>query len=277
MQASFGAVGKTIRMNRIFQEDGRAVMVAINQGIAMGPSKGIEDVRALMKRLMPEHPDSFTIQRGMAMRMADCYAGKAALVLKATNSTHFFGPDETPVASVKDALLLGADAISVGLSLMDPKEQLTLSHTARLISEAEQFGLPTVAHAYPNGNLIDDSVRFEVESVGYAVRVALELGIDIIKSFWTGSGESFARIVEIGAPAKVVISGGPRCDTLRQCFDMTWQGIQAGAHGITYGRNIWEHEYPAAVLRGLVAIIHKNATADEAMAIAEEVAGVKLV
>jgi|GEM_PF-6380016 len=56
---------------------------------------------------------------------------------------------------------------------------------------------------------------------------------------------------------------------------MTWQGIQAGAHGITYGRNIWQHEYPAAVLRGLVAIVHKNAAVDEAMEIASDLAGTK--
>ncbi len=277
MITSFTAAGKTIRMSRIFKEDGRAAMVAINQGIAMGPGKGIELIRPVVEKLMPEHPDSFTIHRGFAVSTLDLFAGKAALILKSTNSTRFFGPQETPVATVQDAVMLGADAVSVGLSLADTREEATVAHIARFISEAEKAGMPTVAHAYPNGSLIDDSVRYSVESVGYAVRVALELGIDIIKTFWTGSGDTFARIVEMGAPSKIVISGGPRCKTLRECFDMTWQGIQAGAHGITYGRNIWQHEYPAAVLRGLVAIVHKNAAVDEAMEIASDLAGTKLV
>ena len=69
--------------------------------------------------------------------------------------------------------------------------------------------------------------------------------------------------MKIGAPAKVVISGGSRCDTLRACFDMTYQGIQAGAAGVTYGRNIWQHEYPAAVI-------------DLAMKIASDCAGCHL-
>ena len=57
---------------------------------------------------------------------------------------------------------------------------------------------------------------------------------------------------------------------------MTRQGIDAGAAGITYGRNIWEHEYPAAVLRGLVNIVHKGVSADEAMEIAEDASGTHL-
>ena len=277
MQTSFTSAGKTIRMNRIFQADGRAAMVAINQGIAKGPSKGIESMKAIMEILMPEHPDSFTIHRGMASRMVDCFGGRAALVLKSTNSTRFFRPEENPVSTVEDAVKLGADAISVGLSMADPNEKETLIHCSKIVGEAEKYGMPTVAHAYPNGSLLTDEVRFNVENVGYAVRVALEIGIDIIKSLWTGSEKTYAQIVKFGAPAKVVISGGPRCKTLRACFDMTWQGIQAGCAGITYGRNIWEHEYPAAVLRGLVAIIHKGATVDQALEMASDLAGVKLV
>ena len=149
-------------------------------------------------------------------------------------------------------------------------------NAAAMVEAAEKVGIPTVAHSYPNCNLIPNEERYTLKHVGYATRVALELGIDIIKTFWTGSEKTFAEVVKLGSPAKVVISGGPRCDTLRECFEMTYQGMQAGASGITYGRNIWQHEYPDAVLRGLVAIIHKNASVDEAMQIAEDCAGTHL-
>lgn len=277
MTESFSSVGKQIRLNRIFREDGKATMVAINQAISMGPAKGMEDVRALLTKLMSESPDSITIHRGMAMSTADIFAGKSALILKATNSTRFFYPDETVIASVEDAVALGADAVSIGLTLADKNEQATLKNSAAIISVANKEGMPTVAHAYPNGDLISDDVRYNVENVGYATRIALEIGVDIIKTFWTGSADTFEKIVKIGAPAKVVISGGPRCETLRKCFDMTWQGMQAGAHGITYGRNIWQHEYPDAVLCGLNAIIHDGATVKQAMEAASEKAKVKLI
>ena len=264
-------------MNRIFQPDGRAVMVAINHGMALGPARGIERMHALLSSLMPERPDSLTIHKGIAMRYMDLYAGKAALILKSTNATRFFTPEETPLATVREAVSLGADAVAVGLSLADPLEREAMSHAAAVVAEAEKFGLPTVTHSYPCGSLIDDSERYNLANVGYATRVSLELGVDIIKTYWTGSQETFAKIVELGSPAKVVISGGPRCDTLRGCFEMTRQGIDAGASGITYGRNIWQHEYPAAVLRGLVAIVHGGASVAEALETAEDAAGAHLV
>ncbi len=58
---------------------------------------------------------------------------------------------------------------------------------------------------------------------------------------------------------------------------MTYQCMQAGANGITYGRNIWQHDYPAAVLKGLNAIVHGNESVDKALDIASECAGVKLI
>lgn len=41
MYPTTSAVGKTVRMNRIFREDGRALMVAINHGLGMGRSRGL--------------------------------------------------------------------------------------------------------------------------------------------------------------------------------------------------------------------------------------------
>lgn len=277
MQPSLSSVGKTIRMNRIFADDGRAVMVAINHGMHMGPSKGLDNMGKLFADLTAEKPDSYTIHKGMAMRFGDIFAGKTALVVKCTNATRFFRPEETPLTGVEEVMALGADAVAIGLSLADDHEQSAMRYAGEVVGAAAKYGLPTITHSYPCGNLLSDDERYSVENVGYAVRVSQELGIDIIKTFWTGSQKTFEKIVAIGAPNKIVISGGPRCTTLRECFEMTRQGIDAGAAGITYGRNIWEHEYPAAVLRGLVNIVHNGATVDQAMEIAEDAAGAHLV
>lgn len=276
MRPTFSGVGKTTRINRIFGADGKAVMVAVNHGLGMGPLQGIEYMDRTLKDIMEDAPDSLTIHKGIALRYMDEFAGKTSLILKCTNATRYRSPEETAVATVEEALTLGADAIAVGLTLCGEAEAQEIERAAAFIRTAEQFGIPTVTHSYPSGTLISDEERYNVEHVAYAVRVSLELGVDIIKTFWTGSQESFAKIVKIGSPAKVVISGGPKCDTLLQCFEMTKQGIDAGAAGITYGRNVWQHPHPAAVVSGLKAIVHHNATAAEALEIASEQAGCKL-
>lgn len=275
MTPTLACVGKTVRMERIFK-NGAAVMVAINHGIAMGACEGIAYPGDFLSKIRGEAVDSITMHKGLAVRNMDLFAGKASLILKSTNSTEMFHPDETPVASVKEAVALGADAIAVGLSLYDKLERQAIEYTGKMVEAAERAGMPTVAHSYPCGDLIPDAERFTVKRVSYAVRVAYELGIDIIKSYWTGSASTFEKIVNIGHPAKVVISGGPKCHTLRECYEMTYQGIQAGADGITYGRNIWQHEYPAAVIRGLALIVHDGAGVDQAMEAAMEAAGTHL-
>jgi len=40
--------------------------------------------------------------------------------------------------------------------------------------------------------------------------------------------------------------------------------MQQGAVGMVYGRNIYQHKNPGAVVRGLMAIIHNDATGEDA-------------
>jgi putative autoinducer-2 (AI-2) aldolase len=43
-----------------------------------------------------------------------------------------------------------------------------------------------------------------------------------------------------------------------------YDGIQKGAIGVNLGRNIWQDEHPVAMIRALRAIIHENATPEQA-------------
>ena len=275
MQPSMTGVGKTIRMNRIFK-DGKAVMVAVNHGISLGPIDGINHLEQLFSKVLVRKPDSLTIHKGIAMRFCDMLPAETSLLLKVTNASLYFSPEEMDIATVHEAALLGADAIAIGLSLCGPGEPDEIQRAARMVQAAEAIGMPTVAHSYPCGSYLKDTERYDIKNVSYAVRVAQELGIDIIKTYWTGSADTFAKAVELGAPAKVVISGGPRCATLRACFEMTKSGMDAGAAGITYGRNIWQHPYHDAVVAGLQEIVHNGATVDQAMEAAETLSGCHL-
>jgi DhnA family fructose-bisphosphate aldolase class Ia len=43
--------------------------------------------------------------------------------------------------------------------------------------------------------------------------------------------------------------------------------MRQGAMGMVYGRNIYQHANPSAVVRGLMAIVHEDAGGDEAFAL----------
>jgi DhnA family fructose-bisphosphate aldolase class Ia len=42
--------------------------------------------------------------------------------------------------------------------------------------------------------------------------------------------------------------------------------LEQGAAGIVYGRNVIQHEDPAAMTAALMAVVHDGATVDEALA-----------
>jgi DhnA family fructose-bisphosphate aldolase class Ia len=43
--------------------------------------------------------------------------------------------------------------------------------------------------------------------------------------------------------------------------------MRRGAAGIVYGRNVTQHERPAAMTRALMAIVHDGASAEDALAL----------
>jgi DhnA family fructose-bisphosphate aldolase class Ia len=147
------------------------------------------------------------------------------------------------------------------------EEQATLlANLGALVREAERAGMPVVVHAYPNGELVPRTEVYSAGRVAYASRLAMELGVDVVKTFYTGSAESFARVVEVASPALVVAAGGPRLETDADVLRMAEGVVQAGAAGITFGRNIWQSPDGPALVRALKHVLHDNATAESALA-----------
>jgi class I fructose-bisphosphate aldolase len=106
---------------------------------------------------------------------------------------------------------------------------------------------------------------YSFQRVGYAARLAMELGVDIVKTFYTGSAETFAQVVEMASPALVVAAGGPRLETDADVLRMAYGVVQAGAAGITFGRNVWQSENPAALIGALKHVLHHGGSVEEGL------------
>ena len=94
----------------------------------------------------------------------------------------------------------------------------------------------------------------EPTAIAHAARVAAELGADIVKVSYTGSVESFTTVVE-GCPVPVVVAGGAKGDTQTILASIS-ECIQAGAAGISCGRNIFQHEDIVGILKSMQRIVH---------------------
>ena len=92
--------------------------------------------------------------------------------------------------------------------------------------------MPLLAMMYPRGRKVDSETS--VENVKIAARSAAELGVDIVKTNYTGSVESF-REVTGGCPVPVVVAGGPRMETTEQILEMVHGSVEAGGSGGGHG------------------------------------------
>ena len=260
-------LGKEVRLKRLLGPSGRLLAITIDHPITRGLLPGLEDIRTTMRKVVAGGPDAITMHKGIAEKVFTPYAGQSAMIMKASAYSVQYHPTfDAPVADVEEAVRLGADAISVGCIVGGPEQTDQLTFLGKITKEASSVGMPLVAHIYPKGSMIKDP--HAAKAVTYAARVGAELGVDIIKTLWTGSPESFREVVE-GCPAIVALAGGEMGETLEDYLRMTREALDVGLGGVTYGRFVWQHDHPSAVIKALRALIHENASVEQSLKVYE--------
>ena len=144
---------------------------------------------------------------------------------------------------------------------------LMLADLGRVAAACDDWHMPLLAMMYARGPAIKNG--FAPDVVAHCARVGVELGADIVKVPYTGDMESFSDVVS-SCCVPVVIAGGERMDSTRDVLQMVHDAIKAGGAGISMGRNVFQHPNRIQLVRALRAIVHENATVEEALAIVGE-------
>jgi DhnA family fructose-bisphosphate aldolase class Ia len=63
----------------------------------------------------------------------------------------------------------------------------------------------------------------------------------------------------------VALAGGEMGETLEDYLRMTREALDVGLGGVTYGRFVWQHAHPSAVIKSLSALIHENVSVEKAL------------
>lgn len=261
------ALGKAIRVARLRNPtSGRILTVAVDHAPSYGVLPGIEEICPVVDRVAVAGPDAMVMMKGTAKGCFAPHAGRVALILKCSTISPHHPEFDVCASRVEEALRLGADAIAMALTVGSASQAQLLSSLGALVREAETVGLPVIVHSYPCGELVPPDERYSVKQVGYAARLVMELGVDIVKTFYTGSAETFAQVVKMASPALVVAAGGPRLETDEDVLHMAYEVVQAGAAGVTFGRNIWQGDDVAGMIGALKHIVHTDGTVAEAAA-----------
>ena len=243
-------LGKQTRLNRIFSHpSGRILSVAVDHLInyPIGLPQGLRTMGDTLEQIVAGKPHAITMNKGTAMRFMEPHAGKVPFIIQSMALRPEWS-EFAWTAPVEEVVALGADAIAVAMFLKGKSEIRYIDHLARVVREAEQYGLPVIPHIYTLSSGSErTSMTHEAEDIFYAVRMGLELGADVIKVPYTGDEASFRDIVRV-TPVPVVAAGGPKCKTLEDAAQMMRAVARTGAAGATVGRNVWEFpDVPGAI------------------------------
>ena len=242
----------------------RMVIVPMDHGLSMGPIAGLEDMTAIVNKVAEGGANAVILHKGIVRAGHRGYGRDIGLILHLSGGTSL-GPDplgKVPVATVEEAIKLGADAVSVHINVGAPNEPEQLRSLGDVAEICAGWGMPLLAMMYPRGPKVKS--EHDPAMVAHAARVGAELGADIIKTNYTGGIDSFKKVVR-GCPVPVVIAGGPKMATDRDVLEMAAEATKAGGAGVSIGRNVFQHRNPVGMVRALVKIVHEEASVERAM------------
>ncbi len=260
-------LGKARRLRKIFRGDERALIVAMDHGAFFGLQAGLENPRPAIEAVVAGGADAVMTTMGVAQNFADALA-PTALVLRVDGGASKYGSKAWRGSLINDAetaLKLGADGVIVMGFPGSENEDKNLQYLAALSKQCMNWGLPLIAEMLPRGFEGGEDAR-SPEMLAAAARIGAELGVDVVKTQYTGTVESF-RTVVASCYVPIVVLGGPRSEDEVATLRTVREALDAGARGVAMGRNIWGHRNPRKMTQAVAAIIHHDASVDQAAAI----------
>jgi len=270
------------RLNRLFAADGRCFDVAIDHGFFGEASflAGIEDLERAVTTLVDARPDAIQLSPGQAPLLQRIRGPKPALVLR-TDVANVYGREgvgreylfsELLENIVDTALVLDAACVVVNMLLLPRQPELyhaCIRNVSALRAACDAVAMPLMVEPLAmkpgeSGYGVDG----DAPTVVTLVRQAVELGADVIKADPTDDLDDYSRVLEVAGAVPVLVRGGGRAaddEILRR----TEAVIRLGAAGIVYGRNVIQHERPAAMTRALMSVVHEGVSAEEALTLLE--------
>jgi DhnA family fructose-bisphosphate aldolase class Ia len=275
-------VTKKVRLNRLLNK-GRCLDVAIDHGVCNEPSfmSGLEDMEKVVKMLVAAGPDAIQMNYGQSDLLQSLPGqNRPALVMRVDMGNPYnrqrhremWAVLQNEADPIVPALRMDAACVVVNLFMLPDEPGLfkqCVQNISRLGNDCEKYGMPLMIEPLvmlPNekgGYLVDG----DTEKVVTLVRLAREMGADIIKADPTDTVADFRHVVQ-AARCPVLVRGGGKAD-LKRVFENSAALMAEGAHGMVYGRNIYQHDNPSAVVAALMAMIHDGADAEKAWAIYE--------
>jgi DhnA family fructose-bisphosphate aldolase class Ia len=260
--------GEKVRLGRLFSDGQNAVVVAIDHGLYFGPLPGMIDLSQVVDTI--SGADAILMSPGMATHCSSVFErrGAPAMILRLNFASNYLSnwayshSHSVPMLSVAEAVAQGADVVIASLTMQNPDEKEDAQNVellARFINEKRALGIPLIGEVFPTGG--DDANPADLhEQVLIGCRISAELGVDAVKTFYTG--EKFEEVTA-GTPVPILALGAKKTEFERDALHLAASAVRAGARGVVFGRNVVQAHQPERFLEALKEVVKAQADPDK--------------
>jgi putative autoinducer-2 (AI-2) aldolase len=156
---------------------------------------------------------------------------------------------------MEDAARMNVHGVAVQVFVGGEHETESVENMTKLVDAGYRFGIPVLGVTAVGRELTRDA-RY----LGLATRICAELGAQVVKTYYCADG--FERVTA-GCPVPIVMAGGKKLPEL-EALEMAYRAVEEGAAGVDMGRNIFQSESPAAMIRAVAGVVHEGMRPNEA-------------
>ena len=243
---------------RKISKRGKFIFLAYDQGLEHGPvdfnDKNV-DPKYIIDIAREGRYTGLVFQKGIAEKyFEEIKKSKVPLILKLNGKTSLVkgDPVSRQLASVDEALELGAVAVGYTVYIGSVHESKMFRELEEIQREAHKKGLVVITWIYPRGK--GTKGKSKPKLMAYATRVALELGVDIVKIHPEGKLKDFEWAIKSAGKVKVVAAGGSKMNE-RELLKQVNYYMKAGFSGMAIGRNVWQAKEPMKITKKLKKVI----------------------
>lgn len=247
-------IGKQIRLERIFNRSTRrSVIIPMDHGFTQGQIYGLLNMQDVINDVRAGGANAIILHKGMVNEAFLRGERDIGLIVHLSASTSMSSDPNFKVliTSVEEAIILGADAVSIHINLGSPQESKMIEAAGAVSRDCNRWGMPLLIMVYPRGKEID---QYDPVIIAHCVRVAEELGADLIKTNYPKDKNSFQKIVA-SCSVPVLVAGGEKCAD-EELFRMIDDATSAGGAGVCIGRNAFQRENTVDFVHAIRRIVH---------------------
>lgn len=265
---------------------GKLVILPVDQGFEHGPARSFApnpptyDPDYHINLAIETGCNAYAAPLGFLEAVAGKYQGEIPLILKLNNSDTLGKPEHPQSAvtsSVRDAVRLGCVAVGYTIYPGSGARNPMYEDLREIISEAKEYGLPTIVWAYARGSMSKQG-ETAIDVISYAAQISAQLGAHIIKvkpptevleqpeakkvyeQYKLPVSTLADRIRDVVKSAfngkRIVIFSGGESKTTEQLLEEIRQINAGGGFGSIMGRNAFQrpHDESVKLLKDVMAI-----------------------